>query len=127
MSSSSIADTSANTAITPTAIQNPLGDDAARLFDCPTFSSWVRRRPIPTRLRQCGYPLRFSKYYNAALTQRLTLALFLALTLASSLGGVAADQTFTGQWNGEWLANSNGYNDYDYGDDGSESRVYSMW
>jgi hypothetical protein len=127
MSSASTTDTSANTTITPSTIQNPLKEEAARLFHCATSSSLALRSPSLTRMRECRYPLRFSKYNNVALTNHLTLALLSTLAIASSLGEVAADQTFTGQWNGEWMANSNGYSDYDHDDDGSETRVYSMW
>lgn len=128
MSTSSTAPTPANTAITtPSRIQNPLKEEAARLFHCATSSSLALRSPSLTRMRECRYPLRFSKYNNIALTNHLTLALLSTLAVASSLRRVAADQTFTGQWNGEWLANSNGYSDYDHDDDGSETRVYSMW
>jgi hypothetical protein len=45
---------------------------------------------------------------------------------------VAADQgDFTGQWNGEWQANSNGQYSHYYDDDAvaadDEHRVYHMW
>jgi hypothetical protein len=64
-------------------------------------------------------------------TAKINSTLILALLSASSLL-VAADQgDFTGQWNGEWQANSNGQYSHYYDDDGvaadDEHRVYHMW
>lgn len=101
---------------------NPLAEEASRLFYCATSSDI--HSPSPTRFKTCRYPLRFSKYNHGALIHAvMSLACLFLMMCPSSVS--AEDDGFTGQWNGEWTAQTN-----NGGDDHAvidENREYSMW
>lgn len=119
--------TAARPTLALTAAHDTFEEGVNRLPQCDASSVSTLRLP---RLRRCRYPPRFYKH-AAMTTSKINSTLILALLSASSLL-VAADQgDFTGQWNGEWQANSNGQYSHYYDDDGvaadDEHRVYHMW
>ena len=102
---------------------NPLTVEAAHLHDCATSSDI--HSLSPTRFRKCRHPLRFSKYnYGASTHVVSSLACSFFVMCQSPVS--AEDGGFTGQWNGEWTAQTNNGGDDDavrYENNGE----YSMW
>lgn len=69
-------------------------------------------------------PSRHARCRSTKQSQTYYLPTILLLTIRHI---AAEDGSFTGQWNGEWTANSNSNNMYDDDAVGDENRVYSMW
>lgn len=82
-------------------------DDASRLFHCATAPPSTRNSPSLTRMKRCRYPIRFSKFDHASFTNAIVL--ISALVTAA----MADDGSFTGEWDGQWQANSDGQNNDD--------------
>ena len=112
MPSSQPATSSQSSSETATPTPQPL-HDATRLFHCATAPPSTLHSPTLSRITRCRYPLRF------------TTSNSLNVILIALVGVAMGEDGFTGEWNGEWQANSN--NDDNDDGRGGANGAYSMW